>query len=109
MNLRGRITRIILEKAQLAVGEAGHFGIAGYAAGFAPPGGSPADNSEDAFFGDEKFFPGQQAQGVVETQAAYFRPVVVALAEFFVAKAYQFRVSSFGHGFVFCAKITNSV
>lgn len=56
-----------------------------------------AEDGQDALLGEKEFLFGEDFQGVVEAQTLRFGPVVIAVAEHFVASGDQGFVASSGH------------
>ena len=54
-------------------------------------------DGQDALLGEKEFLFGEDFQGVVEAQTLRFGPVVIAVAEHFVASGDQGFVASSGH------------
>ena len=56
-----------------------------------------AEDGQDALLGEKELLFGEDFQGVVEAHTLRFGPVVIAVAEHFVASGDQGFVSSSGH------------
>ena len=81
----GRIRRIISGERVYGAGE------------FAERVAVGAEDGQDALLGEKEFLFGEDFQGVVEAQTLRFGPVVIAVAEHFVASGDQGFVASSGH------------
>ena len=56
-----------------------------------------AEDGQDALLGEKELLFGEDFQGVIEAQTLRFGPVVIAVAEHFVASGDQGFVASSGH------------